>query len=184
MKGLLTNFLKRRRLEKVAPYLKGKILDLGCGDGGIIDYLSDQEYFGVDITKNTISNLSKKFPRLKFVQADLNKEQVKIKIPVDTVLMVAVIEHLKTPNNLFGYLKNYMKKDASLIITTPSKFGDKIHQFGAKLRLFSTDAVKQHEKIYSFDEMKELLNTNGFVLKDFSKFEFGLNQFFLAKLSG
>ena len=31
--NLLSNYLCRRRISKILPYVKGSVLDLGCGEG-------------------------------------------------------------------------------------------------------------------------------------------------------
>jgi len=180
-KGLFSNFLQKQRTKKALPYLNGRILDLGCGEGNIIKYVGNKSYVGIDINRKKVEKLSSKFHSFKFIVADLNSGQIFLKEKVDTVLMLALIEHLKDPAKIFFLLKQVMREDSLLIITTPSKLGGKIHELGAKLGLFSSEASKEHEKIYSFEEMKELLEKNGFYIELFSEFEFGLNQFFLVK---
>lgn len=41
-KGLLSNFLQKKRIQAVAPFLQGDILDIGCGYSEIIHLLPPQ----------------------------------------------------------------------------------------------------------------------------------------------
>ena len=52
--GLLSPFLKRRRLQAVQPWLKGHILDFGCGYGGLAQYVTPDKYVGTDVDRQVL----------------------------------------------------------------------------------------------------------------------------------
>ncbi len=179
--GVLSVFLEKQRLKKVFPYINGTVLDLGCGNANSLSHVSEN-YVGVDIDQNKIDFLSKKFPKFTFIVLDLNNEEICFDVKPNTVLMLAVFEHLKNPNKVLSNLKKIMNKKSVLVITSPSKFGGLIHDLGSKIGLFNSEAAKEHEKFYSINEVKLILERNGFIVKKALKFQFGLNQFFLAEL--
>ena len=60
--GLLSNFLQKRRLKKILQFLPRKfenfeLLDYGCGDGALIEYINKKKinYFGFDIDTDLIN---------------------------------------------------------------------------------------------------------------------------------
>ena len=63
MASLLTDYLMRRRNELVSRYVRGDVLDIGCGLQTIISMLSaDQPYVGVDVNVGLIECLRCQFP--------------------------------------------------------------------------------------------------------------------------
>jgi hypothetical protein len=68
-------------------------------------------------------------------------------------------------------------------MTTPSPFGDKIHRAGARLGLFSKDAVEEHQTIFSHQMMVELLTPAGLAVEGYRRFLLGGNQLFICRSS-
>ena len=182
MKPLLTPYLHKRRIEIIKPYLKGDILDIGCGSGDITKFLNKQQhYYGVELNEVLIEELKIKYPQYRFYCKNVDKEELGIDKKFDTILMIAVIEHLKNPDNILYQCINLLKKNGSLVMTTPTPLGDKIHKIGAKLGLTSKEAVKEHYKIYSYEDMNKLLSSYKFKIQKCQKFELGMNQMFVCK---
>jgi len=94
-----------RFLEKYSQYIKGHLVDLGCGEAPFKNYFLQfaDKYTGVDWTK-TLHNSKAD------VVSDLN---VKIELPdnfADTLISLSVMEHLCEPqiflNESYRILKN------------------------------------------------------------------------------
>jgi len=69
MPPLLSNYITKKRLQAIAQYLTGDILDLGCGFSRIPGYLlPEQQYVGVDHSLRTITWLESTFPHYEFYQ--------------------------------------------------------------------------------------------------------------------
>ena len=130
MKPILAEFLQKQRLKAAKPYLKGKdILDLGCGESHIIPLLSpNQKYTGVDFNLNTITHLQSRYPELTFLCNDIDDENLDFKNSFDTVIMLAILEHLANPDLPIKTLFKYLKPNGQIVVTTPTRFGNLIHK--------------------------------------------------------
>lgn len=182
MRPLLTPYLHRRRIKMVKPYLKGDILDMGCGSASITKFLNEnQRYSGIELNEVLVNELKTKYPKYEFYSKNIDKDELGIQRKFDTITMIAVIEHLKNPRNILQQCRSLLKNGGYLVITTPTPFGDKIHKIGARLGLTSKEAVKEHYKIYSYEDMKNLLASCRFEPQKYQKFELGMNQIFVCR---
>jgi SAM-dependent methyltransferase len=95
---------------------EGKLLDLGCREGHIRNYLpKDIEYTGVDVIK--------RFKKCQFFNLnDLNKSPLSFQNKsFDFILASAIIEHLLLDLNIFMHeLKRVLKDKGFMIITYPN----------------------------------------------------------------
>ena len=57
--GLLTRTIKLQRLNMVAPYIQGDVLDVGCGQAEIIECFQETvaSYTGIELHKANIDKL-------------------------------------------------------------------------------------------------------------------------------
>jgi len=169
-------------MKAIAPFLRGDVLDLACGTGKVIPLLKPgQGYLGVEGSPQFIKTLTNRYPAYQFILRDLDQDELNLERQFDTILLAAVIEHLEHPAHLVAQLPRYLKAGGRLVMTTPSPFGDKIHRAGALIGLFSKDAVKEHETIFSHKMMVDLLEPNGLEIELYRRFLLGGNQLFICK---
>src|SRR3546814_10100924 len=66
----------------------------------------------------------------------------------DTIISLAVIEHVSDPSVFLATLRKYLSgaPSARIIITTPHPSVDWVHHLGAKFGLFSQHADEEHEE--------------------------------------
>jgi 2-polyprenyl-3-methyl-5-hydroxy-6-metoxy-1,4-benzoquinol methylase len=177
-----SRYLEQQRTRKVLPYLKGSILDIGCGSNPLKQYLpSAGLYIGVEREEAIIRWLEKKFPGVTFLQCDLNQQMPDLIEKFDQVVMMAVIEHLDYPGDVLTQLKRFLQPGGYLIFTTPSPFGNWVHHFGAKLNLFSKLAAEEHNIILNQSQIQRLLEEAGYRLIHFETFLFFGNQLVVAE---
>lgn len=177
--ALLTNFLIKWRYQIVSPYVAGKVLDIGCGGGGIYELFSKniQSYFGIDCNPQKISQLNKQAGKERFFCRDLDTEPIAITEKFDVILMIAVIEHIWNQKFVLGQLADMLKPKGRLIITTPTPFGnDVVHAIGGYFGLFAKSAVSDHVVIYNRRRFKILENQFHLKLKKYKQFQFFCNQ--------
>jgi len=169
-------------MKAIAPFLRGEVLDLACGFGKVIPLLRPgQSYLGVEGSPQFIKILNDQYPGYQFIVRDLDLNELNLERQFDTILLVAVIEHLEHPAHLVAQLPRYLKAGGRLVMTTPSPFGDKIHRAGAIIGLFSKDAVREHETIFSHKMMVDLIEPNGLEIEGYRRFLLGGNQLFICK---
>ena len=57
--GLLSPFLRQRRIANIINYIKGGVLDFGCGTGHLAKYIPKKDYIGVDTDQNSLYEAEK-----------------------------------------------------------------------------------------------------------------------------
>jgi SAM-dependent methyltransferase len=109
-------------ISKLNIKLKGRVLDAGCGDGGLAKEIKEKfpktEIYGIDISKEGC-RLAKKYC-LETKVVDLNK---KIPYPdnyFDYIVSQEVLEHILDTDNYFEEFNRVLKKGGRAIITTPN----------------------------------------------------------------
>ena len=173
--ALFSNFLRKKRMKITRPYLRGRILDFGCGVGELTQMCNPETYVGVDIDTTSIEIARKKHPMFQFLFELPENEKF------DTIVMLAIIEHIPDPVALLKKLKTMLKPDGYIVLTTPHPAFNSIYAFGSKLGVFSKDANEDHELLINLKTMKELANKANLSIAIYKKFLFGANQLFILK---
>ena len=108
----------------VAPLLLGSILDLGSGYGGLTSLLKkDQIYLGVDGNPGLIELMRTKHPGYRFRCLNFDTDRLDLGEKFDTIVLLAVLEHLKQPAHLFSQLHDCLNPGGSIVLTTPDPMG-------------------------------------------------------------
>ena len=142
--GLLSPWLRRKRIEAALPCLEGRVLDVGCGSGSLAEYVAADSYCGVDIDADSLTLARARYPDHEFREA----------LPgpgdrYDTIVSLAVIEHVADAAGFMAELKARLRRQAAcrFVITTPRPAVDWIHTAGAAIGLFSGHAKEEHEEL-------------------------------------
>jgi 2-polyprenyl-3-methyl-5-hydroxy-6-metoxy-1,4-benzoquinol methylase len=178
MPGVLSGYLHKKRNGLVRRYVRGDVLDIGCGPATIAEFLTpSQKYVGIEIQEGYITYLRSRFPQHTFFRRDVERESLSLgSLRFDTVLMVALIEHLATPESVIVEVRKHIKPGGHLVISTPTCLGGAIHQFGATIGLFSREALADHKRTYGRSDLAALLFVCGMRIDLHKVFEFGANQ--------
>lgn len=112
-------------LPEIEKLLSGKetILDLGCGNGVLANYLIEKGYnvYGTDASQTGITIANRKNPARFCIQnlaTDLLPEELST-IRFDTIISTEVIEHLYDPRKYVLFCKQVLKGKGRLILSTP-----------------------------------------------------------------
>lgn len=170
------------RWRKVMPHVHGDVLDIGCGDGRVLEHLpSSVSYTGVDLNHVRIERAKKKYPKHDFFHLDAAGGLGVIERGFDTVMLLAVIEHVEESEELLMQCRRLTGNGGTFIITTPTPFGERVHGLLESVSI-ATPGVRggEHVKIYSFDELEDAVERFGFKVRRHRRFQFGGNQLLVA----
>ena len=173
--GILSPFLRQQRYLQASKHIHATdaVLDLGCGSGRLKEYLHpDTQYFGLDTEKCWNGNQ----PHLFVNKVEDPLPSVLRKKTFTFVSALAILEHLKQPIDLFVTASKVLPVGGKLVLTTPHPIGRKIHDWGAKLGLFSREASEEHEKFLDRVDMMKIAHRVGFKMIFYRRFLFGMNQ--------
>jgi len=176
--GLLSSFLRTRRLNAALPYIRGSVLDFGCGGGALAQYCDADSYVGVDRSADALAAARASFPRHRFQEDLPNDEQF------GTVVALALIEHLEKPDEWLLEMAGFVKPGGWLVLTTPHPAFRTIHDVGAHIGLFSREASEEHETFFRRDDLKKLAMQAGLSLFRYRRFLLGANQLAVLERQG
>jgi 2-polyprenyl-3-methyl-5-hydroxy-6-metoxy-1,4-benzoquinol methylase len=141
-----------------------RILDVGCGTGGLINTLKNNGYtniIGLDFSDYCVNYCKKRFPNVNFFQIDLKDSSSKKFIQdFPVVIMLEVLEHLKDDISVIKKIKS-----DSLVIFSLPNYDSKGH-----VRFFKNiDEIKNRFEpvlvIEKFLEIPLKTNTKIFLIK-------------------
>ena len=181
MSMLLEEILRKIRAARVKKYISPNavVLDVGCG----------QSAFLLNSIKNLIAKgygFDKKIndfrqDNLEICNSNLEKE---IDLPdntADLVAMLAVLEHLRHPEQILAECYRTLKTGGRMIITTPSPPAKPILEFLAfKLGVLDKKEIGEHLNYFTLNQLKDILIHFGFKIIKAGYFEFGFNLFVVA----
>jgi SAM-dependent methyltransferase len=166
------------RFRAAAPYLHGSVLDYGCGEGELYEYLRPESYFGIDRNAEEIE-----VARLRHPAAEFGLE-----IPsnsfYESAACLAVVEHLPDPGAALEEIRKHLRPGGTLVITTPNPTFRRLHDCGAALGLCSREAADEHEKFLGRDGLELLCRQCGFEVCRYTRFLSGMNQALVCSLKG
>lgn len=127
-----------------------KILEIGCGNGGVVQYLKqDNEVHAVDISKNAVEFLNCK--GIESYLADISVEPLPFNDKTfDDVIVLETLEHLKSPQYAIEEIQRVLKKDGIMIASVPNPRTG--HKF-------------IYPSLFKFSNFKEYLINNKFLIK-------------------
>lgn len=107
-----TRNYKWREFNDFKKYVKNgnKILDIGCGNGRLIEMLKefDISYIGIDQSKNLLQQAKLKYPKYKFSQGDILDKDF-AENTFDIIFSIAVLNHIPSSKLRLKALKNINK---------------------------------------------------------------------------
>ncbi|HEC68755.1 MAG TPA: methyltransferase domain-containing protein [Candidatus Omnitrophica bacterium] len=112
------NYLLERVLEIMRKKRRGKVLDLGCGDG---DYGNSLKNMGFDVLSADIDYDRFKYHKIiPFVRLNIDRELPFPEGEFDYVLFIETIEHIYNPDFVIGQIRRVLKLGGVLILSTPN----------------------------------------------------------------
>lgn len=173
--GVLSPWLQRRRISRARPYLRGCVLDFGCGNGALAAFCRPEAYLGIDADDASLATARRLHPGYVF-SGDVDREE-----PFDTIAALAVIEHVPEPADLLTRFRNWMVPGGRIVLTTPHPTFEWFHTVGARVGAFSREAHEEHETLLDRPRMEALARASGLAIERFERFLMGANQLFVLR---
>lgn len=141
-------------LQKYSKYLKGHLVDLGCGDAPYKKYFLQfvDKYTGVDWS-NTLHNSKIDIYSDLNVELDLEDEVA------DSIISISVLEHLFEPQVFLNESFRILKKDGRMLLQVPWQW--RLHEIPHDYFRYTPYALKHMFAKAGFNEVK-IEATSGF----------------------
>jgi 2-polyprenyl-3-methyl-5-hydroxy-6-metoxy-1,4-benzoquinol methylase len=158
----LEGIFQRFRFNKALKYLKGDILDFGGNEGELRKFVQGN-YTLVNYDHSPMENKS-----------------------FDTVVALAVVEHIEVDEvfRVFSLFKLKLKPNGNVFLTTPTPFARPVLELMASMNLLEKHNIEEHKHYWTKNEIFELARKNGFVVKEYKRFQLGFNQMALFEATG
>lgn len=141
------------------PYVKnGLLLDVGCGSGSAMEDMRKKGWrvLGIDFDQDAIENAKRKGLDARhgdlFSQAFPNDS-------FDAILLNHVIEHIPSPDKLFGECRRILKPGGTLVMITPNAHSRGHAKYGRNWRGLETP---HHVHIFTPRSLAMLAQDAGF----------------------
>ncbi|MEK7458133.1 MAG: class I SAM-dependent methyltransferase [Patescibacteria group bacterium] len=165
------------RIRQILPHLPrgGVFVDIGCDQPQVlIDRVSEEmkTCIGLDSVVEPHA-----YKNVKILHQDLKK---KITLPsnsADVITILAVLEHMKHPNEIIGECFRILKPGGVLLITAPSPASKPLLELFAILGLVRKEMIEQHENYFTVKRLHTLMKKTGFSEVTVDLFELGCNTF-------
>jgi 2-polyprenyl-3-methyl-5-hydroxy-6-metoxy-1,4-benzoquinol methylase len=156
---------KRIVEDHLVPLGQTKFLEIGCGTGGFIEKIVNNENLEITGSEIYIRGLlyaQTNLPNVEFIQFDVTKGVVGDGF--DIIVAFDVIEHIENDVAAISNINEMLHKGGSFIVTVPQ------HMFlWSKL-----DQIVKHKRRYSRRELVAKLQSNGFDISYCTSFLFTL----------
>jgi SAM-dependent methyltransferase len=172
--------LQELRMWKVAPYVvkNGVLVDFGCDEEEVLlrRYAKNMAFaIGIDVVARPYRQENR-----AIIQADLNH---KVPLPAgcaNTVTMLAVLEHLHSPEVAVAEACRILKPGGNLLVTVPSTRVAQLLPILGQFGLVRKEMIDQHENYFSAADLEAVAKKAGFSRATAAYWELGCNVFLRA----
>lgn len=106
-----------------SEYVKGDLLEVGCGEGRGIDWLlpAVTSYTAIDKIAPVINKLQQKYPQSKFLSGNIPPLSAFADNSFNSVVSFQVIEHIQQDKLFLKEIHRVLKPGGIALITTPNR---------------------------------------------------------------
>lgn len=172
---MAVEYFKKKRLEEVRNHIKGRLLDIGCGDNSLV-----KTYYKNGIGIDVINYYGKVDITVES-SADIPMENNSF----DTVTIVAALNHIPNYQATLTESFRLLKQNGRIIITMPICFPQKMwhkvtHDYDDD-QIFRGINEKEERYCLPIEEIEHSLKKTGFTNIKRKRFLLGLNNIITAE---
>jgi SAM-dependent methyltransferase len=161
--------------------VRGKLLDVGCGDGRFLRYAKEQgfEVWGIDFDKKSVENVKRNLGIDTVFAMSLEEfyEYAKERgLKFDVITFFEVLEHQDKPREFLEMVKGLLKEGGYIAGSVPKR-GRLYVEIGWKY--FDWDYSPHHFLRFSKSSLEKALNFAGFKDIEVYKLDFPFAELFL-----
>ncbi|HKY73991.1 MAG TPA: class I SAM-dependent methyltransferase [Patescibacteria group bacterium] len=168
------------RIRKVLQHMPrgGVLVDVGCDQPQVfIDRVRKtmKRCIGIDeVVKPHV------YENVRILQQHLGKKIDIPKASADVVTMMAVLEHMKYPDDILKESARILRPGGMLLVTVPSPASKPFLEIFARIGVVRKEMIEQHENYFTPDRLRSLCKKAGFRSCTVELFEKGCNTFLKA----
>lgn len=175
----IIRFTEKKRIKLILEMLqltdKDKILDVGCGEGYVLNLIDKGKAIGEDISDTAIFKAKSKLngKSISIVKSDVQNMPFKTE-SFNKIYCTELLEHVNHPNDVISEIKRVSQKDSIIIITIPNEYLiNKVKQFLIKIGLFNIlldDVPKEmhkewHLHFFTLELLMEIIKGNLIIME-------------------
>jgi SAM-dependent methyltransferase len=160
--------------------VRGKLLDVGCGDGRFLRYVKEQgfEVWGIDFDKKSVENARRNLGIDTVFAMSLEEfyEHAKEKnLKFDVITFFEVLEHQDKPREFLEMVKGLLKEGGYIAGSVPDRERLLVEEFW---KHFHGDHPPHHFLRFSKSSLEKALNSAGFKNDEVYKLDFSFIELF------
>jgi SAM-dependent methyltransferase len=172
MKDRLGLFLQRWRTKEVLPFVKGRLLDLGCGNNALVGEYKGQG-IGVDVFQwGNVDIVIHDSACLPFSAGEF-----------DTVTVIAALNHIPNREEALKEIHRVLRPGGELIVTMiPPRVSRVWHLLRKPWDADQLERKMKVGEVYGLSDqhLKQMLEQTGFQITGGKRFMLGINRITLA----
>jgi len=189
--GLLEYFLaiERARLANrfiSSKFIKGTILDIGCGRYPIFLLTSKfVKKFGIDKTQPSQNGVSRRFNLINY-DIESGTEFPFDNNSVNAITMLAVMEHIESAklSHIMSEVYRILKPGGLCMVTIPNTWAEWVLTVMSNVGLISKIEISDHKSRLENSKILQIFNEANFTYVKYGYFESFMNRWFLATKQG
>lgn len=160
------NTFEKGEFYSILGDIKGKkILDVGCGDGRLTEWLlmSGAEVYAADISGNMIKKIEGKFSKIKAFVCDIKEMPFEDNF-FDLVISAFVIVHLKTLPEAFDEVYRVLKPGGSFVLSNINQKKAPVLELGqADFIIINSFYHRPENVVKALEDSLFNIENNGFI---------------------